>query len=84
MAVSSATFYMMVVMVVVVAVAHAFNPSTPEIEAGRSLIFTPAWSTECVPGQASQDYTEKLSWKSKKKKRAKNLNSKYFITLPCR
>jgi hypothetical protein len=32
-------------------VAHAFNPSTWEAEAGRSLSWRPAWSTEWVPGQ---------------------------------
>jgi hypothetical protein len=32
-------------------VAHAFNPSTWEAEAGRFLSSRPAWSTEWVPGQ---------------------------------
>jgi hypothetical protein len=32
-------------------VAHAFNPSTWEAEAGGSLSWRPAWSTEWVPGQ---------------------------------
>ena len=32
-------------------VAHAFNPSTWEAEAGRFLSSRPAWSTERVPGQ---------------------------------
>jgi hypothetical protein len=27
-------------------VAHTFNPSTPEAEAGRFLSLRPAWSTE--------------------------------------
>jgi major histocompatibility complex class I len=31
--------------VVVVSVAHAFNPSTWEAEAGRFLSSRPAWST---------------------------------------
>jgi hypothetical protein len=31
-------------------VAHAFNPSTREAEAGGFLSSRPAWSTECVPG----------------------------------
>jgi hypothetical protein len=37
-------------------VAHAFNPSTWEAEAGRFLSSRPAWSTEF---QDSQGYTEK-------------------------
>jgi hypothetical protein len=32
-------------------VAHAFNPSTWEAEAGRFLSSRPAWSTEGVPEQ---------------------------------
>ena len=32
-------------------VAHTFNPSTLEAEAGGSLSLRPAWSTEWVPGQ---------------------------------
>jgi hypothetical protein len=32
-------------------VAHAFNPSTWEAEAGRFLSSRPAWSTEWVAGQ---------------------------------
>jgi hypothetical protein len=32
-------------------VAHAFNPSTWEAEAGGFLSSRPAWSTELVPGQ---------------------------------
>ena len=32
-------------------VAHTFNPSTGEAEAGGSLSSRPAWSTEQVPGQ---------------------------------
>jgi hypothetical protein len=32
-------------------VAHAFNPSTQEAEAGGSLSLRPAWFTEQVPGQ---------------------------------
>ena len=43
-------------------VAHAFNPSTPEAEAGRFLSSSPAWSTEWVPGQP-EIYRETLSWK---------------------
>jgi hypothetical protein len=32
-------------------VAHAFNPTTWEAEAGGFLSWKPAWSTKCVPGQ---------------------------------
>jgi hypothetical protein len=38
-------------------VAHAFNPSTWEAEAGRFLSSRPAWSTSKF--QDSQSYTEK-------------------------
>ena len=34
-----------------VVVAHTFDLSTWEAEAGRSLSLRPAWSTERVPGQ---------------------------------
>jgi hypothetical protein len=34
-----------------VVVAHAFNPSTWEAQAGRFLGSRPAWSTKRVPGQ---------------------------------
>jgi hypothetical protein len=45
-------------------VAHAFNPSTWEAEAGRSLSLRPAWSTKF---QDSQDYTEKPCLEEKQK-----------------
>jgi hypothetical protein len=32
-------------------VAHGFNPSTREAEAGRFLSLRPAWSTKWAPGQ---------------------------------
>ena len=43
-------------------VAHAFNPSTWEAEAGGFLSSRPAWSTEWVPGQPAL-YRETLSWR---------------------
>jgi hypothetical protein len=46
-------------------VAHAFNPSTWEAEAGRYLSSRPAWSTERVPGQTGL-HRETLSQKKKK------------------
>jgi hypothetical protein len=45
-------------------VAHAFNPSTWEAEAGGFLSSRPAWSTEWVPGQSGL-HRETLSWKQK-------------------
>jgi hypothetical protein len=47
-------------------VAHAFNPSTWEAEAGGFLSSRPAWSTEWVPGQPGL-HRETLSWKKKQK-----------------
>jgi hypothetical protein len=54
-------------------VAHAFNPSTQEAEAGRFLSSRPAWSTEF---QDSQSYTEKPCLKKKKKKKKKKRKRK--------
>jgi hypothetical protein len=51
-------------------VAHAFNPSTWEAEAGGFLSLRPAWSTKWVPGQTGL-YRETLSRKTKKKKKKK-------------
>jgi hypothetical protein len=47
--------------------AHAFNPSTQEAEAGGFLSSRPAWSTKWVPGQPGL-YRETLSRKTKNKK----------------
>jgi hypothetical protein len=49
-------------------VAHAFNPSTWEAEAGGFLSSRPAWSTEQVPGQPGL-HKETLSCKTKKNKK---------------
>ena len=46
-------------------VAHAFNPSTREAEAGRFLSSRPAWSTKWVPGQPGL-HRETLPRKKKK------------------
>jgi hypothetical protein len=52
-------------------VAHAFNPSTREAEAGGFLSSRPAWSTEWVPGQPGL-HREALSRKTKKKQKNPN------------
>jgi hypothetical protein len=49
-------------------VAHAFNPSTWDTEAGGFLISRPAWSTEWVPGQPGL-HRETLSQKTKQNKK---------------
>jgi hypothetical protein len=46
-------------------VAHTFNPSTREAEAGGFLSWRPAWSTEWVPGQPGL-HRETLSRKNNK------------------
>jgi hypothetical protein len=51
-------------------VAHAFNPSTREAEAGGFLSSRPAWSTEWVPGQPGL-HRETLSRKKTKNKKQK-------------
>jgi hypothetical protein len=51
-------------------VAHAFNPSTREAEAGGFLSSRPAWSTEWIPGQPGL-HRETLSRKTKQKKKKK-------------
>jgi hypothetical protein len=60
-------------------VAHAFNPSTWEAEAGRFLVLRPAWSTKWVPGQLGL-YRETLSRQNqkKKKKRKKERKKEYM------
>jgi hypothetical protein len=60
-------------------VAHAFNPSTWEAEAGRFLISRPAWSTKWVPGQPEL-YREILSGKTKKKKKKKGVTTHVDVT----
>jgi hypothetical protein len=47
-------------------VAHSFDPSTREVEAGGSLRSSPAWSTKKVPVHPGL-YRETLSQKTKMK-----------------
>jgi hypothetical protein len=54
-------------------VAHAFNLSTWEAEAGGFLSWRPAWSTEWVPGQPGL-HRETLSWKKEKKQQQQKTN----------
>ena len=54
-------------------VAHAFNPSPWEAEAGRFLSSRPAWSIEWVPGQPGLS-RETLSWKNNNNKKQKTKN----------
>jgi hypothetical protein len=49
-------------------VAHAFNPSTQEAEAGKLLSSRLAWSTKWVPGQPGKPCLEKPKKKKKKEK----------------
>jgi hypothetical protein len=56
-------------------VAHAFNPSTWEAEAGRFLSSRPAWSTDRVPGQPGL-HRETLSQKKNKKQKQKKQKNK--------
>jgi len=50
--------------------AHAFDPSTWEAEAGEFLSSRPAWSTKWVPGQPGL-HRETLSEKNKTKQKRK-------------
>jgi hypothetical protein len=69
-------------------VAHTFNPSTWEAEAGEFLSSRPVWSTEWVPGQPGL-HRETLSRKKKKRKKkivhlgTKDLNKSYFLKILC-
>jgi hypothetical protein len=54
-------------------VAHAFNPSTWEAEAGEFLSSRPAWTTEWVPGQPGL-HRETLSRKQTNKKKKKTIS----------
>jgi hypothetical protein len=56
-------------------VAHAFNPSTWEAEAGRFLSSRPAWSAERVPGQPELPVSKKQN-KTKQKDKNNNNNNK--------
>ena len=51
-------------------VAHAFNPSTQEVEVGRSVSSKPAWSIERIPGEPGL-HRETLSQTNKQTKQNK-------------
>jgi hypothetical protein len=58
-------------------VAHAFNPSTWEAEAGGFLSSRPAWSTEWVPGQPGlhrETLSRKTNQPTKKNQKEKKVN----------
>jgi hypothetical protein len=58
-------------------VAHSFNPSTQEAEAGIFLSSRPAWSTESVPGQPGlHRETQSLEEKKQKTKNKQTKNQK--------
>jgi hypothetical protein len=67
-----------------VRVAHAFNPSTWEAEAGEFLSLRPAWSTEWAPGQPML-HRKTLYQKHKKKQKQKQANkqTKWDEEQPC-
>jgi hypothetical protein len=56
-------------------VAHTFNPSTWEAEAGRFLSLRPAWTTKSVPGQPGlqRNPVSKKQNKTKKRLRLKHM-----------
>jgi hypothetical protein len=58
-------------------VAHAFNPSTREAEAGRFLSLRPAWSTEWVPGQPGL-HRETLSRETKQNQKKEWVYNRYI------
>jgi hypothetical protein len=60
-------------------VAHDFNPSTWESEAGGFLSSRPAWSTKWVPGQPGL-YRETLSQKNKTKQNKTKQNKTIMVT----
>jgi hypothetical protein len=59
-------------------VAHAFNPSTQDAEAGGFLSSRPAWSTK-REFQDSQGYTEKPCLEKPKKKKKKRKEKEYYL-----
>jgi hypothetical protein len=67
-------------------VAHAFNPSTWEAEAGGFLSSRPAWSREWVPGQPGlhretlSRKTNKQTKKQKQNKTKKTLKGNLFAS----
>jgi hypothetical protein len=62
-------------------VAHAFNPSTREAEAGEFLSSRPAWSTKWVPGQPGLHRETLSRKKNKKMERKKGWSRRSFSSL---
>jgi hypothetical protein len=63
-------------------VAHAFDPSTWEAEAGGFLSSRQAWSTERVPGQPGLHREKPCLEKPKKKKKKKKKRQTVTTKLP--
>ena len=60
--------------------AHTFNPSIQEAEAGRFLSSRPAWSTDWIPGLPGL-HTEKPCLKNQKSNSKSNNNNKNQLTI---
>jgi hypothetical protein len=60
-------------------VAHAFNPSTQEAEAGRFLSSRPAWSYKVSSRTARAMQRNPVSKKKKKKKKSFKVISSWFF-----
>jgi hypothetical protein len=61
-------------------VAHAFDPSTQEAEAGGFLSSRPAWSTKWVPGQPGL-HRETLSGKTKQNKTKQTKQNRKVVSI---
>ena len=59
--------------------AHVFNPSTQEVEAGRSLNLKSAWSTQQVPGQLGLHRETVLQNKKQQLKKIQSIHFEYSL-----